>query len=89
MGGALVNTCSIASLRGYGNLSPYVASKHAVLGLTRVASVDGAAHGIRNAVCPGVIDTPMGDEVRDGMGDDFAPFVSREISIDRLATSPG
>ena len=89
-GGAIVNSCSIASLRGYGNLSPYIASKHAVLGMTRVASVEGAEHGIRvNAVAPGVIDTPMGGEVKAGMGDGFEDFVSGRTPMDRLGTSEG
>ena len=63
-GGAIVNTASVAGLVGAGGLSAYVASKHAVVGMTRVAAIEYAKDGIRvNAVCPGVIDTPMVDRL--------------------------
>jgi NAD(P)-dependent dehydrogenase (short-subunit alcohol dehydrogenase family) len=59
-GGSIVNTASGGALRGLPNVSAYVASKHAVLGLTRTASVELATKGIRvNAVCPGPIATRM------------------------------
>ncbi|WP_225336092.1 glucose 1-dehydrogenase [Halomicrobium urmianum] len=59
-GGAIVNTSSIAGILGFPNLSPYVASKHGVVGLTKTAAVEFSSEGLRvNAVLPGVIDTPM------------------------------
>jgi NAD(P)-dependent dehydrogenase (short-subunit alcohol dehydrogenase family) len=62
-GGAIVNVSSTLGLRGSPFASPYSASKHGVLGLTRTAAIEYAQQGIRvNAVCPGAIDTPMMDE---------------------------
>lgn len=58
--GAIVNTASMAAIRGAATFSPYVAAKHAVAGLTRCAALEGAPFGIRvNGVAPGHIDTRM------------------------------
>jgi NAD(P)-dependent dehydrogenase (short-subunit alcohol dehydrogenase family) len=59
-GGAICNTASVAALTGPGGMCAYAASKHGVLGLTRVAAMENAAHNIRiNALAPGWTETPM------------------------------
>lgn len=59
-GGAVVNVASVHAERTTADVGPYASSKAGLIGLTHVASIEGAARGIRvNAVLPGAVDTPM------------------------------
>ncbi|MFC1421140.1 SDR family NAD(P)-dependent oxidoreductase [Streptacidiphilus cavernicola] len=61
-GGAIVNTTSVAGVIADPGMAPYVAAKHAVVGLTKAAGVEYARNGIRvNAIAPGLVRTPMTD----------------------------
>jgi NAD(P)-dependent dehydrogenase (short-subunit alcohol dehydrogenase family) len=74
--GAIVNCASVAGVIGFPGVAAYVASKHAVIGLTRAAAVEYAPHGIRvNAICPAAIETAMADRL-------FADAVMRRAVTD-------
>ncbi|MBP2471215.1 NAD(P)-dependent dehydrogenase (short-subunit alcohol dehydrogenase family) [Crossiella equi] len=69
-GGAIVNTSSAVALMAVdAGLSPYTASKHGVVGLSKAAALENAAHGIRvNALCPGGVATPLAEHARQQVG---------------------
>jgi len=82
-GGAIVNVSSTAGIRPVPNAGAYVASKHGVIGMTTTGALELARHGVRvNAVCPGVIDTPMFRANRDSGGP--AEAISQMIPMGRL-----
>ena len=58
--GSIVNFASVCGFMAMPNVMPYVAAKHAVMGMTRSAAVEHGPEGLRvNAVCPGIVDTPF------------------------------
>jgi NAD(P)-dependent dehydrogenase (short-subunit alcohol dehydrogenase family) len=84
-GGAVVNCSSIGGLKGSRGRSAYYASKHAVIGLTRSAALDYAAMGVRiNAVCPGMVNTPMAAFVTKGYDPDIVRRMVAQEPIGRF-----
>ncbi len=83
-GGSIVNTASVAGLVGSRGGCAYVASKHGVVGLTKTAALEFAPKGVRvNAVCPGVIETPMVERMMESTKLDREVF-ERQEPIGRL-----
>ena len=82
--GSIVITGSLASERGMAMNVAYVMSKHAMLGLSRAAALEGAAHGVRvNCIVPGFIDTPL----MDGIPTDQLEHLSGNVPQNRLGSS--
>jgi NAD(P)-dependent dehydrogenase (short-subunit alcohol dehydrogenase family) len=83
--GAIVNCSSIGGMVGSAGRSAYSASKFAVTGLTQSAALEYAAKGIRiNAVCPGMINTPMAIEVTKNYDPDLVKQMVAQEPIGRF-----
>jgi NAD(P)-dependent dehydrogenase (short-subunit alcohol dehydrogenase family) len=86
-GGAIVNVASVNADHGNANFFSYTVSKHGLLGLTRCAAADLAPFNIRvNAVCPGVVKTPMHDRLMEVAGEAaFNAFLQTRTTMKRAA----
>jgi len=86
-GGSIVNTSSVGGSIGFACAGVYVASKHAVIGLTRTAALEYAAKGIRiNAVSPAVIQTEMVDRVFGAGETDAKQYMASQHPVNRVGT---
>ena len=78
-GGAIVNTSSGAGVKGIAGQAAYCAAKYGVVGLTKAAALDYAKSNIRiNAVCPGIIETPMMDRFSGGTPEGRERVIAQE-----------
>ncbi|KAI4229928.1 MAG: hypothetical protein L6R36_000437 [Xanthoria steineri] len=86
--GSIVNTTSIAGVRGYPRSITYTASKHAIIGMTKTAAVDYSDKNIRvNAIAPGPIDTQILQNNQGGATDaEFAQRVRQSVPMGRFGT---
>jgi NAD(P)-dependent dehydrogenase (short-subunit alcohol dehydrogenase family) len=83
-GGSIVNFASTAGIKGAAGMSAYVASKHAVIGLTRCAAIEWGQFGIRtNAICPGPVEGRMIDSIFGSK-----PGQPSEMALARMAAIP-
>lgn len=85
-GGSVAITSSVAGLEGSPAMSAYVTSKHAVVGLMRVAAKEVAARGIRvNTINPGPVDNRMMRSLEAGMGEGAQAQLEAQIPLGRYA----
>jgi NAD(P)-dependent dehydrogenase (short-subunit alcohol dehydrogenase family) len=77
--GAIVNTSSGAGVKGFKGQAAYAAAKHGVIGLTKSAALDYAKSNIRiNAVCPGIVATPMMQRFTGGTPEEEQRVIAQE-----------
>jgi len=83
--GAIVNCSSLGGLLGGAERGIYHAAKHGVLGFTKSAALEYAARGIRiNAICPGMIHTPMTDQmIAAGQGEALQAMLKNHVPMGR------
>lgn len=84
--GAVVNCSSLGGLLGGNQRGTYHAAKHGVIGFTKSAALEYATRGIRvNAICPGMIQTPMSDKMRaEGQGELLDAMLKNFVPMGRL-----
>jgi len=85
--GVILNTSSIAGIRGLPNAIAYSASKHAVIGITKTAAMEYAKNNIRvNAICPVFTVTPMFDpEAMDKLKEGLSERLKANVPMKRFA----
>ena len=84
-GGSIIITSSVAGIRGAANMSPYVTSKHAVIGLMKSAAKEGVANNIRvNTVNPSPVETRMMRSIEEG----FSPGAGEAMKKQMVASIP-
>ena len=87
-GGSIINTASIAGSIGAAGLEHYCASKHAAIGLTKTLALELAEDNVTvNAICPGIVDTPMWEDVLTPTFDEsYEETIERVIPLGRDQT---
>lgn len=84
-GASIVNNASVAGSIGMAGVGVYIGSKHAVLGLTKAAALEGAKNGVRvNAVSPGGVDTEMFDRFTGGRNPDMVKWMESVHPLGRV-----
>jgi NAD(P)-dependent dehydrogenase (short-subunit alcohol dehydrogenase family) len=85
--GRIINIASTAGLVGGADMTTYVASKHALVGLTRAVAIDAGAHGVTcNAICPGWVRTGSNEAPEEVWAERAASYpAGRIVSVDEVA----
>ncbi|WP_342433392.1 SDR family NAD(P)-dependent oxidoreductase [Neobacillus sp. FSL H8-0543] len=85
--GSVINTSSVAGLDGSPGVSPYIASKHAVVGLTKAAAIEVASTGVRvNSIHPSPVNTRMMRSLEEGLGTE-QEVIAKRIPLGRYGES--